>query len=84
MNNSMTIANREWQWGKRTFIMGILNVTPDSFSDGGRYANIETAVNHALQMAADGADIIDIGGNRQGLGQPLPCLPPKRSIGSSR
>lgn len=48
--------------GHRTLIMGILNVTPDSFSDGGRYIEPETAVKHALQMVADGADIIDIGG----------------------
>ncbi len=47
--------------GKKTYIMGILNITPDSFSDGGRYLQPEYAVEHALQMAADGADIIDIG-----------------------
>ena len=43
-------------------IMGILNVTPDSFSDGGKYVDIEKAVAHAKQMVADGADVIDIGG----------------------
>ncbi|WP_068621767.1 dihydropteroate synthase [Paenibacillus tuaregi] len=48
--------------GERTLIMGILNVTPDSFSDGGQYISTEAAVKHALQMASDGADIIDIGG----------------------
>ena len=42
--------------------MGILNVTPDSFSDGGRYNNKEAALKHALEMINDGADIIDIGG----------------------
>jgi len=42
--------------------MGILNVTPDSFSDGGRFSTMDAAVNRALRMAADGADIIDIGG----------------------
>jgi dihydropteroate synthase len=42
--------------------MGILNVTPDSFSDGGRYLEIDKAVEHALQMAREGADIIDVGG----------------------
>ena len=46
----------------RTYLMGVLNVTPDSFSDGGRYFNKDQAVVHALQMAADGADIIDVGG----------------------
>lgn len=48
--------------GNRTLIMGILNVTPDSFSDGGLWNNPDMAVRHALQMAEDGADIIDIGG----------------------
>ncbi|MDQ7780992.1 MAG: dihydropteroate synthase [Planctomycetota bacterium] len=48
--------------GSRTAIMGIVNVTPDSFSDGGKFKSIETAVSHALQLEKDGADIIDIGG----------------------
>ena len=48
--------------GQRTLIMGILNVTPDSFSDGGRYDAVDAAVRHARQMAEEGADIIDIGG----------------------
>lgn len=48
--------------GERTLIMGILNVTPDSFSDGGLWTDPDRAVEHALRMAADGADIIDIGG----------------------
>lgn len=49
-------------FSKRTFIMGILNITPDSFSDGGLFLNKGLAVEHALKMQADGADIIDIGG----------------------
>ena len=48
--------------GSRTLIMGILNVTPDSFSDGGRHAGVEAAVAHARLMAEEGADIIDVGG----------------------
>lgn len=48
--------------GPRTLVMGILNVTPDSFSDGGRYLAATAAVDHARQMVADGADIIDVGG----------------------
>ncbi|WP_123042722.1 dihydropteroate synthase [Cohnella candidum] len=48
--------------GRRTLIMGILNVTPDSFSDGGRYDAVEAAVERARQLEAEGADIIDIGG----------------------
>ncbi|ONK23159.1 dihydropteroate synthase [Siminovitchia sp. FSL H7-0308] len=47
---------------KKTYIMGILNVTPDSFSDGGRYENSTLAVEHAKEMVRNGADIIDIGG----------------------
>ena len=43
-------------------VMGILNVTPDSFSDGGRYLEVDEAVEHALQLVAEGADIIDVGG----------------------
>ncbi len=50
------------QLGKRTLIMGVLNVTPDSFYDGGRYSNLKQAVERALQMVEEGADIIDIGG----------------------
>ncbi len=49
-------------YSKKTLIMGILNATPDSFSDGGKFNHIEKAVQHARQMVEDGADIIDIGG----------------------
>ncbi len=48
--------------GKRTLLMGVLNVTPDSFSDGGLFFNKENAISHGLRMVEDGADIIDIGG----------------------
>ena len=48
--------------GERTLIMGILNVTPDSFSDGGRFVTVDSALAHAEQMIAEGADIIDVGG----------------------
>ena len=47
---------------KKTLVMGILNVTPDSFSDGGKYFNLEQAISHALYMEDAGADIIDVGG----------------------
>ncbi len=50
------------EFGKRTYIMGILNVTPDSFSDGGDFTDLEEAIHHAKEMVSDGADIIDIGG----------------------
>ena len=49
-------------FSERTYVMGILNVTPDSFSDGGRFFNRKAAVRRALEMERDGADIIDIGG----------------------
>src|SRR3954468_5186626 len=50
------------QHGRRPLVMGVLNVTPDSFSDGGRFAAVESAIAHAQKLAADGADLIDIGG----------------------
>jgi len=61
---------REWQIsgggslpiGERTLVMGVLNVTPDSFSDGGEFLSLESALAHAEKMIAEGADIIDIGG----------------------
>src|SRR5438309_10039817 len=56
------IGSHALQLGKRTLIMGLVNVTPDSFSDGGLHLDPEAAVAHALQLVADGADIIDIGG----------------------
>jgi dihydropteroate synthase len=49
-------------YGKKTIIMGILNATPDSFSDGGKYNNVELAVERAKKMVENGADIIDVGG----------------------
>ncbi|HEY1264108.1 MAG TPA: dihydropteroate synthase, partial [Terriglobales bacterium] len=56
------LGNRVLQLGKRTLIMGIVNVTPDSFSDGGQFLDKDRAVEHALQLFQDGADIVDIGG----------------------
>lgn len=58
----MKIGNKDFELGKRTYIMGILNVTPDSFSDGGKFNDIDKAVEHAREMIAAGADILDIGG----------------------
>lgn len=54
--------DRNIELGKRTLIMGILNVTPDSFSDGGKYNNLDSALKQAKKMVEDGVDIIDIGG----------------------
>src|SRR5262249_50270108 len=54
-----------------TLVMGVLNVTPDSFSDGGRFLSRDHAVGHALQMLDEGADIIDIGGESTRPGAPV-------------
>ena len=56
------IGRRVLALGKRTLIMGVVNVTPDSFSDGGKYFDTERAVEHALRLVSEGADIIDVGG----------------------
>jgi len=71
--------------GRRTILMGVLNVTPDSFSDGGRFTDVKTAVRHALRLAEEGAEILDVGGEstrpgalpvglREELGRVLPVL----------
>jgi dihydropteroate synthase len=57
-----SLGTRTLELGKRTLIMGIVNVTPDSFSDGGLYLDSGKAIAHALQLLDEGADIIDIGG----------------------
>eukprot|EP00897_Mesotaenium_endlicherianum_P009691 jgi/Mesen1/8750/ME000052S08176 len=56
------LAGKMWRWGSRTHVMGILNVTPDSFSDGGKYASCADAVEQARSMVREGADLIDVGG----------------------
>lgn len=58
----MKIGNREFQTEGHTYVMGILNVTPDSFSDGGRFNSQEAALEHVEAMIAQGADVIDVGG----------------------
>jgi len=62
MGRSLLIGDKVFELGGRTLIMGILNVTPDSFYDGGRYLRPDDALAHALYMAKNGADIIDVGG----------------------
>jgi dihydropteroate synthase len=57
-----TIRDRTFRWGTRTYLMGILNVTPDSFSDGGQFATVEQAVAQAKHLVSHGTDILDIGG----------------------
>ncbi len=59
---TLNCRSQKLELGSRTLIMGILNVTPDSFSDGGLFAEVEKAVEHAKNMVAEGADIIDVGG----------------------
>ena len=73
MTHAWHIRDKTLSIGERTFIMGILNVTPDSFSDGGQYFSLDNAVAHALQMISEGADIIDIGGEstRPGSAEPV-------------
>ncbi|OVE66631.1 MULTISPECIES: dihydropteroate synthase [Clostridium] len=58
----MKIGSKEFNIGERTYIMGILNFTPDSFSDGGKFNDIDVAVKHVKEMIDNGADIIDVGG----------------------
>ena len=69
-----SLLTRNLPLGGRTLIMGVLNVTPDSFSDGGRYAAPNTALRHALELLDEGADILDIGGESTRPGStPLPA-----------
>lgn len=56
----MVIGNREFK--DRTYVMGILNVTPDSFSDGSKYNTLDRALKHTEEMIKDGMDIVDVGG----------------------
>lgn len=58
----MKIGNRLFSSGERTYVMGILNVTPDSFSDGGKYNDLTLALKQAERMVREGADILDVGG----------------------
>lgn len=58
----MKIRETKFNWGSKTYLMGILNITPDSFSDGGQFNNLESALTQAQKMVENGADILDIGG----------------------
>lgn len=70
----MEVRHYHWKDGKsltvgeRTLVMGVLNYTPDSFSDGGKWNNVDVALKHMEEMVADGADIIDIGAESSRLG----------------
>src|SRR6185312_4509835 len=68
------LRDRTIEFPRRPLVMGIVNVTPDSFSDGGRFLDKDAAVAHALQMAADGADLLDIGGeSTRPYSEPVPA-----------
>jgi len=74
MSKTLSIGGKCWEWGSRTYIMGILNVTPDSFSDGGKFVDVGDALAQARKMIEDGADIIDIGGESTRPGaEPIPA-----------
>ncbi len=74
MNRTINCGNHTLSLGKRTLIMGTLNVTPDSFSDGGRFLEPEKALEQAHYMADEGADLIDIGGESTRPGAtPIPA-----------
>lgn len=60
--SSWILRNHVFSWGQRTYLMGVLNVTPDSFSDGGQFNTLDAALIHARSLVAAGADILDIGG----------------------
>ena len=78
---ALTLARGRLPLGQRTLIMGILNVTPDSFSDGGRTLDPSRAVERALQMVRDGADLIDIGGESTRPGaKPVPLKEELRRV----
>jgi len=65
------LRSRSLELGNRTLVMGILNVTPDSFSDGGKFLARDHAVAHALKMLDDGADLLDVGGESTRPGTPV-------------
>ncbi len=80
MAKILNIRSKIFDWGDRTYIMGVLNVTPDSFSDGGQFQTVDTALAQAVQMAGAGVDIIDIGGESTKPG----ALPVDESIELAR
>ena len=64
----MRIGQRDFRTKGHAYVMGILNVTPDSFSDGGKYNDLDQALYHVEKMITDGMDIVDVGGES-------PCQP---------
>jgi dihydropteroate synthase len=74
-----SLGKRSLDLGKRTLIMGIVNVTPDSFSDGGEHSRVDAALAHGLKLLAEGADILDIGGESTRPGVRVGALNPSVS-----
>jgi dihydropteroate synthase len=75
----LSCGDRQFPLGARTYVMGVLNVTPDSFSDGGRFDNLGRAIDQALAMMDAGADIIDVGGESTRPG--AAPVPPDQEVG---
>ncbi|MBD0389134.1 MAG: dihydropteroate synthase [Nostoc sp. C3-bin3] len=75
MPSNLIIRGRCFEWGQRTYLMGILNVTPDSFSDGGEFNTTSAALVQAQALVAGGADIIDVGGQSTRPGAKQITLP---------
>lgn len=71
---TVRIRGRELRFGERTLIMGVLNVTPDSFSDGGRYNRPDRAIRRALEMVREGVDVIDVGAESANIAASKPEL----------
>jgi dihydropteroate synthase len=65
------LRSRDLELGQRTLVMGVVNVTPDSFSDGGQFLDPQNAVHHALRLLDEGADLLDIGGESTRPGAPI-------------
>ncbi len=81
VSRALRLGTRALSLGQRTFVMGILNVTPDSFFDGGRYFDPSRAAGHALEMVAEGADLIDVGGESSRPGSvPVPVEEEARRV----
>jgi dihydropteroate synthase len=78
-----SLRSRTLELGKRTLLMGIVNVTPDSFSDGGLYFDKDKAVEHALRLLDEGADILDIGGESTRPGATVAAPPSQTTTASA-
>src|SRR3954463_8283644 len=84
---SWRLRSRSLELGTRTLVMGVVNVTPDSFSDGGQFVQPALAIEHALRLLDEGADILDIGGESTrpgtvlfGEGGPKPSVSPQEEL----